>query len=215
MASSAAAASASSDATEASFLSRTNKKFESIRRDGDFINTKDFLRSVSEVPNIFALIIGEGKVAKTLADDVRGNITSLAKVYKAKKFKTLNLCPNSSPAISERPRVKLLWLKRGLNMIYQLMVTINENPSVDTTTCAKKAYSKSLSQHHNFFMRGIANMGLGMGLPDRAKIYKVMNTDKDGFNKEACRFKAVFKPILQRVHDVLKKLKEETSDLVL
>jgi len=211
----ASAASASSDSAEP-FLSRTNKKFESVRfNDEGAISTKDFLRSLTEIPDIFVLIMGKGKVADTLSNDVRGNISSLVKVYKAKKFKTLSLCPDSSPAISESPRVKLLWLKRGLNMIYQLMVTIPEKPSETTSACAKIAYNNSLSQHHNFIMRGVASMGLGMGLPDRDQLYKVFQTTKDGFNKEAARFKKVFGPILSRLHKVLKEMKQETCDLAI
>ena len=76
-------------------------------------------------------------------------------------------------------------------------------------------YVPALQQHHNFFMRGIANVGLGMGLPDRDQLYKVFQTTKDGFKKEAARFKTVFGPILSRLHKVLKVMKQETCDLAI
>ena len=76
-------------------------------------------------------------------------------------------------------------------------------------------YAPALQQHHNFFMRGIANVGLGMGLPDRDQLYKVFQTTKDGFKKEAARFKTVFGPILSRLHKVLKVMKQETCDLAI
>ena len=67
----ASAASASSDSAEP-FLTRTNKKFESVRfNDEGAISTKDFLRSLTEIPDIFVLIMGKGKVADTLSNDVR------------------------------------------------------------------------------------------------------------------------------------------------
>ena len=63
----------------------------------------------------------------------QGNISSLVKVYKAKKFKTLSLCPDASPAISESPRVKLLWLKRYA-CAYSLS-SLSRTSSIATSRC--------------------------------------------------------------------------------
>merc|ERR1712224_716328 len=129
---------------------------------------------------------------------------------------TLRICPDSSPAISESPQIKLLWLKRGLVMIYKLLVNLVEQPTLETEECAKLAYQNSLAQHHNFLMRGIARVGLSMGGIELADLLKKLGVTKDVFEKEVSRFQKNFGPLLLKLHTVLvKEMKKETCKLEL
>ena len=70
-----------------------------------------------------------------------------------------------------------------------------------------------VQKHHNFVMRGIASVGLSMGLPAREQLYKKFGTTAADFKKQVSRFKQNFQPILLHIHNILKHLDQEKGDL--
>ena len=72
MASAAAAAPTAPTAKrKESFLCRTNNKIEGIKFTDGGHDTRDFLKAVRKIPNVFALIMGEGNTTSMLSGDVQ------------------------------------------------------------------------------------------------------------------------------------------------
>ncbi|XP_004535249.1 glycolipid transfer protein [Ceratitis capitata] len=121
----------------------------------DKIETVAFLESAKEIVTVIETF---GKLFTPVINDMNGNIVKLTKVYQTDRLKytyiedmiVLNLNVNNIAADA------LLWLKRGLQLIY----TFFENIFYDAQGAEvlkphlQNAYERTLKPYHGFIVQG-------------------------------------------------------------
>jgi len=160
-------------ATAQSFFGKTTYHFGTVThgRDNDAeqtytMNAEEFLIACKDYLVIYELL--GGATFKMITSDVNGNINKLGKARQATGENNLfailqREIDAGTTAKSGSSTDALLWLKRGLWMMYYFFSEIVETEGKTTASAAfNKAYTLTLSAHHNFAVRFAISTGLSM-----------------------------------------------------
>lgn len=207
-----------------SFFGKSEKTFESVKTSkgpDHHISCQEFLDACQNYLIIYDLI--GGSMFSPIKNDVSGNINKLKGFQKCSKGSNLlDLVQTEIEANtthkSHSATDALLWLKRGLWMLYYFFEqVVATEGAVDAKQAFSQAYDQSLAKHHNFAVKIIIKAGLRAAAPsfdqftEKVCAYKMPN-DK---NPEAhCRnlpFDQKKAVVLKELEKYIKPMKEVLS----
>lgn len=185
--------------TSMSFFGKTKYSFQTVStlqassNDSiSFIDTTEFLVACRDYLVIYDLI--GGTAIKHVKSDVNGNIKKLANFQNTSQHTNLlqliqTEINNSTTESSGSATDALLWLKRGLWMMYHFFnELVQTNGTMTANEAINIAYDRTLSKHHNFFVRPIFYAALKT-LPTYEKFVKSICSYKvpgDESPEESC-----------------------------
>ena len=140
------------------------KKIE-LDEDGR-IPTGPFLDTAKRFPELFAMILGEGRVSSHMKADVDGNVEYLRNLYDADNEKFSRLYDFRTESEGS---IKLLWLQRGLMWLFRMIQELVAQPKATVSKVGWETYEKTLGKHHNWFVRKFVGVAFGVA-PNRESL---------------------------------------------
>jgi len=218
-----------------SFFGKTKHRFGAVNcsdgSDGSdaFINADQFLEACHDYLTIYKLL-GSGMIFNMITKDVNGNIVKLegwrTKYNKEDLLGIVQVeIDDGTTGKSNSATDALLWLKRGLWMMYHFFEEIVASEAKTPGTEAfQKAYNSQLAPHHNFIIKGIIRSGLkttSMSVKDfvdKVCAYKVSGdsgdtchgiADRDAKTKVVLREIAAYIAEMQKLLNIINKFYED------
>ncbi|CAK7217678.1 hypothetical protein SBRCBS47491_003249 [Sporothrix bragantina] len=198
------------------FLDNMKKSFADVPIDtanDNAIDTIAFLAASQELLNLipaFGLALN-----KLIGKDIRGNIEGVREGCMRNPLHAATL--QELYAVDKIVQEKLMWLMRGLSLIYYALAqdvddeTEKSKPleKQQLTGAFRQSYAKVLEPHHSYLAQKGALLGINTTLPTSEKFYKALSSTKpiDVVREQLKPWLAG----LGRIIDILDPLVEPTS----
>ncbi|XP_066289516.1 glycolipid transfer protein-like [Branchiostoma lanceolatum] len=170
------------------FFTDYEHQFQSVPEDGK-VETEPFLLASLRLLPFFDML-GPTTFAMAKAD-VSGNIEKVRKKYETDKEKYKTLTDIVEQELEEnggKPGYAidaLLWLKRGLEYIHEMVknVIASDSEGNNLCPCIQKAYKDSIKKFHPWMLQKLINLAI-KAVPYRSDFLQTVGGNKPGQSEE-------------------------------
>lgn len=165
------------------------------------IETANFLLASESLVKLFDLL---GSTAfAVVQNDISGNITKVRAKLLAEPTNSATLQDLVLSEVGSKKKTAtqgLLWLCRGLEFTAKAMRETVDNPELELNTTFTNAYSKTLSQYHNFMIKPIFKLAMN-ACPYRKVFFEKLGADQDKVAKQLAEWLSALEGIVKIIMD--------------
>lgn len=162
------------------------------------VPTGEFLDACTSLTVVFDAL-GSAALDKIVKVDIQNNVAKLRERFLAKPLESAtiqDLCLGEIKDKAFKATEGFVWLIRTLNFTLKALKRNVEDHTEELSVSFKNAYSDSLSNTHNFIMRGVA-MGAWSLVPYRADFYKKLGNDQDKVKTDLIAYLAALEKFVE------------------